>query len=287
MRKKTFGNTLEKIQGLDVKSLEKPETSKLEEIKIHRLVPGKSQPRKRFDALSLQELSESIRAHGVLQPIIARKVPESNELQIVAGERRWRAANMAGLSRVPVIQLEMDDKAATAVGLIENIQREDLNVIDKAEGFLKLKEKFKLTQEDVAKVVGVSRESVANILRLLSLETPVREKVRDGLLDMGHARAILALQGEAQYEIAEKVIEQNLSVRKTETLVRDYLNPKPEKTTPSEKTIEKNKRWGQALGDALSTKVSVTLNDDGEGKIVIAVNDSQEVEWLLQQIKSK
>lgn len=286
MRKKAFGNTLEKIQGLNIRSLEKTETSKLEEIKIHRLTPGASQPRKRFDPVSLRELSESIKIHGVLQPIIARKVSETNELQIVAGERRWRAANMAGLSRVPVMLLEIDAQAATAVGLIENIQREDLNVIDKAEGFLRLKKEFRLTQEAIAEMVGVSRESIANTLRLLSLEEPVREKVRDGELGMGHARAILPLPPETQYMVAEKVIAQSLSVRKTEGLVKDYLSPKPPKEVPTEEALGKNKLWSQRLGDALSTKVTVTLNNQGEGRVVIAVSDAEEVEWLLMQLKA-
>ncbi len=195
--------------------------SGLSEIDIDRIQRGRYQPRQSFEAEALQELADSIRAQGVVQPIVVR--PEGDHFELVAGERRWRAAQLAGLQKIPAVVRELDARSTAAIALIENIQREDLNPLEEAQAFMRLIEEFDLTHQQVADSVGRSRAAVSNLLRLLDLAEPVKQLVNKGLLDMGHARALLALIRHDQIEIARLVVNRGLSVRETESLVKKTL----------------------------------------------------------------
>jgi ParB family chromosome partitioning protein len=200
------------------------EQEELAQLPIGALKPGKYQPRTRMDNASLTELADSIRARGVIQPIIVRPVG-AEQYEILAGERRWRAARIAGLERVPAVIREVPDEAALGIGLIENIQREDLNPLEEANGLKRLIEEFQLTHEQVATAIGRSRTGVTNLLRLLELAAPVQAMLQDGKIDMGHARALLALSRGRQVEVAEQVVAKRLSVRETERLVQQATQP--------------------------------------------------------------
>ena len=190
---------------------------------IAKVEAYRKQPRKQFDEASLQDLADSIRRHGILQPLTVRKL-SSGYYQIIAGERRWRAARMAGLSEVPVLIIEADDRKAMELAMIENLQREDLNPIEEAEGYKALMEDYGLTQEEAAERVGKSRSNVANVLRLLNLSAPVRALLAKGVLSAGHARALLPLKAAAQEKAAKAVAEGGLSVRQTEALAKKLLS---------------------------------------------------------------
>ncbi|HEY4998371.1 MAG TPA: ParB/RepB/Spo0J family partition protein, partial [Usitatibacter sp.] len=210
-------------RGLDALLGGSPKTrgeEELAQLPVGALRPGKYQPRTRMDEVSLAELADSIRSRGVIQPIVVRPVGDS-QYEILAGERRWRAARIANLERIPALIREVPDEAALGIGLIENIQREDLNPIEEASGLKRLIDEFKLTHEEVARAIGRSRVGVTNLLRLLELAPAVQAMVQDGAIDMGHARALLALSKARQVEIAREVAEKGLSVRETERLVQE------------------------------------------------------------------
>lgn len=200
---------------------------------ISQVEPGLKQPRKRFDEDSLQDLADSIRAHGVIQPLTVRRLA-SGYYQIIAGERRWRAAKMAGLTEIPAVIIEADDRKVMELGLIENLQREDLNPVEEANGYKVLMDEYGLTQEEVSQRVGKSRPAVANALRLLALPDPVHQLLEEGKLSAGHARAILAAPtGELQKKLAQKVIAEDLSVRQTEALAKRLAADKKEPPAPA------------------------------------------------------
>ena len=199
---------------------------------IAKVEAYRKQPRKQFDEASLQDLADSIRRHGILQPLTVRKL-SSGYYQIIAGERRWRAARMAGLSEVPVLIIEADDRKAMELAMIENLQREDLNPIEEAEGYKALMEDYGLTQEEAAERVGKSRSNVANVLRLLNLSAPVRALLAKGVLSAGHARALLPLKAAAQEKAAKAVAEGGLSVRQTEALAKKLLSETDKSPSPT------------------------------------------------------
>ena len=223
------------------------------ELPIEQLQRGRYQPRLNMDKTALEELAESIRAQGVVQPLLVRMLGQQR-YEIIAGERRWRGAQLAGLTRVPAVVRDISDQAAMAVGLIENIQREDLNAIDQAKGFQRLLDEFGLTHQEVAQAVGRSRVAVSNLVRLLSLHPAVQQKVETGDLDMGHARALLGLPEPRQAAAADTVIAKGLSVRKTERLVKHLLkttakppaNRRSERRhcPPGRRTVRSNQRQG-------------------------------------------
>ena len=194
---------------------------------VSQIDPFSGQPRKNFDPQALSELADSIREHGIIQPLTVRKL-SSGYYQIIAGERRWRAAKQAGLREVPVVIIEADDRKAMELAMIENLQREDLNPMEEAEGLQALMEQYDMTQEQVAERVGKSRSAVANTLRLLGLSAPVRRLLEENKLSAGHARALLALEGRVQAQAAQTVVDQALSVRQTEQLVKRLQSEKPE-----------------------------------------------------------
>jgi len=250
---------------------------------IDLLQPGKYQPRKIMQTEALQELADSIRAQGILQPILVRAI-DKNRYEIIAGERRWRAAQLAALEHVPVFIREIPDEAAMAMGLIENIQREDLNVIEQAIALKRLIEEFELTHEDVAKAVGKSRVSVSNLLRLLHLESQVRVLLENGDIEMGHARAILALEPSQQLLVAKIAIEKELSVRATEELVRKWQSP-VETKKPLKNTDPDVLRLQSELSDKLGAAVKIQYAGKGKGKLIINYYTLDELEGILQHIK--
>ncbi|SHG06639.1 ParB/RepB/Spo0J family partition protein [Vibrio gazogenes] len=256
----------------------------LAEISITHLRPGVYQPRKDVSPETLEELSASIQAQGIIQPIVVRPIDNGN-YEIIAGERRWRAARHAGLKQVPCLVKHVEDRAAIAMALIENIQREDLNAIEEAQALERLQDEFKLTHQQVADAIGKSRTTVTNLLRLNQLDEVVKSLVAEKKIEMGHARALLMLEGEAQAEIASQVAKKQLTVRQTEQLVKKTLSPKPEIQKPIVTNQALN--LSDRLGEMLQAKVSVNLSDKGQGKITISVADSQALEEILQSLTAK
>lgn len=250
------------------------------------LTPGKYQPRKHIDDTTLNELADSIKVQGIIQPLIVRKV-EFSKYEIIAGERRWRAATIAGLTHVPAIVRDIEDNVALAFSLIENIQRENLNPVEEAVAFSKFRDEFSMTHDEIAHMLGRSRVSVTNTLRILSLEARVMKMLEDSKIDMGHARALLTLEPEQQYRVALMIIEKQLNVRLTEELANSFKyqnnQSKDIKTNYHEKCFD----WTRELATKFSTKVSVKLNPQGKGTITIHVNSIDEIERLIGQDESE
>ncbi len=244
---------------------------------------GKYQPRKDIEPESLQELADSIKAQGVMQPIVVRSISD-RKYEIIAGERRWRAAQLAGLDEIPTLVREVSDEAAIAMALIENIQREDLNPIEEAMALQRLQQEFELTQQEVATAVGKSRSTVTNLLRLMTLQDDVQKLVEHGDLEMGHARALLGLEGVEQSQAARSVVSKGLSVRQTEALVRGMVGSrgKPEVTRQMDPNIRQ-------LQDDLASRIGATVHIQhsakGKGKLVLSYNSLDELDGILSHIK--
>ena len=248
---------------------------------ISQVEPGLNQPRKRFEQGALDDLAESIRIHGIIQPLTVRRLA-SGYYQIIAGERRWRAAKSAGLTEIPAVIIEADDRKVMELGLIENLQREDLNPAEEARGYRTLMEEYGLTQDQVARQMGKSRPAVANTLRLLALPDELMELLEDGSLSAGHARAILALPSPAlQREAAKKVIKDQLSVRQTEALVKVMQKGKPDKPKPAEESLSLYLgELEKDLSGRLGRKVKIAHRGK-KGRIELEYYDSQDLEGLL------
>jgi len=253
-------------------------------VKLEELQPGKYQPRTHMDQASLEELARSLKSQGVMQPILARTLAKGR-YEIIAGERRWRAAKLAGLREVPVVIREVPDSAALAMALIENIQRENLNPLEEANGIHRLINEFKLTHQEAADAVGRSRAATTNLLRLLTLSQPVQALLSDSKIDMGHARALLALEGRRQEDVAKRVAERGLSVRETEKAVQDILNPKQKKTVKL-KTSRDILRFEEELSEKFGTKVEIKPGKKGAGKLVISYASHEHLDGLLSKFKS-
>jgi ParB family transcriptional regulator, chromosome partitioning protein len=252
-------------------------------LRVDQLQRGRYQPRTKMDEASLQELAASIRKQGLMQPILVRPA-DKNRYEIIAGERRWRAARIAGLSEVPVLVRDVPDSAALAMGLIENIQREDLNPLEEASGVQRLVAEFKFTHQEAADAIGRSRAATTNLLRLLGLQKSVQQMVFEGKLEMGHARALLALEGRQQESAARKIAERALSVRQTEQLVNDILHPKA-KARRKLRTDRDVARLEEELSQKLGTTVEIKLGKKGSGKLVISFSNSEHLEDLLSRFK--
>ena len=270
-------------QSADSLSSDQSVDSALKELPVDLIQRGKYQPRKDIDPESLQELADSISAQGVMQPIVVRPISD-RKYEIIAGERRWRATQLAGLDSIPAMVREVSDQTAIAMALIENIQREDLNPIEEAASLQRLQQEFELTQQEVATAVGKSRSTVANLLRLMSLREDVRRLVEHGDLEMGHARALLGLDGLDQSEAARSVVAKGLSVRQTEALVRNLL-AKPDQPEPQQ-AIDPNIRHLQDdLSQRLGAKVQIQHSTKGKGKLVLSYNSLDELDGILSHIK--
>ena len=255
----------------------------LKELPVDLIQRGKYQPRKDIEPESLQELADSIKVQGVLQPIVVRPISD-RKYEIIAGERRWRATQLAGLDSIPAVIRDVSDEAAIAMALIENIQREDLNPIEEAASLQRLQQEFDLTQQEVASAIGKSRSTVANLLRLMTLREDVRRLVEHGDLEMGHARALLGLEGNEQSHAARSVVGKGLSVRQTEALVRNLLAKKDE--AEPEKPIDPNIRHLQDdLSQRLGARVQIKHSAKGKGKLVLAYNSLDELDGILSHIK--
>ena len=255
----------------------------LEMLPIDRVRRGRYQPRRHFDPDALQELADSLAAQGMLQPVVVRPIDGGYEL--IAGERRWRAAQIAGMQELPAVIRDLEDQAAAAIALIENIQREDLNPLEEARAIARLVEDFELTHQQVASTVGRSRASVSNLLRLQELDESVKEYVESGAIEMGHARALLGLSGDRQRAIARQVADRGLTVRATEQLVKRELEGtgKQAKATPNKDA--NTQRLERDLSEKLGAHVTIQPGNQGRGKLQIAYNSLDELEGILAHIR--
>ena len=252
-------------------------------VKLSKVEPNREQPRKNFDEDSLQELAESLKQFGMLQPILVQN--RGDYYEIIAGERRWRAAKIAGLKEVPVIVRELTDQEIVEISLIENIQREDLNPIEEAQAYKRLLTEFHLKQDEVAERVSKSRTAVTNSMRLLKLCDEVQKMVVDDMISTGHARALISIEDpEEQYLIAQKIFDEKLSVREVEKLVKDLHKP-PKPPKEENKTLQAiYQEISERLKQSLSTKVSVSAKQNGAGKIEIEFYNYEDLERLLERI---
>lgn len=255
----------------------------LNEIPVDQICRGRYQPRREMDNETLEELANSIRAQGVMQPIVIRPVETGYE--IIAGERRWRAAQMAGLNAIPAVIRDVPDEAAIAMALIENIQRENLNPVEEAIALQRLQQEFELSQQEVAEAVGKSRSAVANLLRLLNLSDEVKTFLERGDIEMGHARALLPLSAELQLHAAREVVAKGLSVRDAEALARRLQQPTSEQKQ-AEAANEHLSQIAQQLSEHFAAKVTLSGNAKGRGKITINFKDSDELEGILFKLQN-
>jgi ParB family chromosome partitioning protein len=253
-------------------------------VPIGALQTGRFQPRKDMDPVRLTELADSIRAQGLLQPVVVRSLP-GQKYEIIAGERRWRAAQQAGLTEIPVVLREIGDHLALALALIENIQREDLNPLEEAEALQRLIDEFGLTHQQAAEAVGRSRVAVSNLLRLNDLHTEVKRLLATGAIDMGHARALLGLENRQQAEIARRVVEKQLTVRATEELVRNLTALKPEKPKPKVAHDPDVKRLENDLSERIGAPVAIRHAKNGKGKLIIDYASLDVLEGILARIR--
>ena len=272
---KGLGRGLEALLGSEA---EAPKGD-MRQLPVMELQPGKYQPRSRMDEESLRQLSESIRKQGVMQPILVRQVGQ-DKYEIIAGERRWRASKMAGLEAVPVLIREVPDEAALSMALIENIQREELNPLEQAQGIQRLIDEFGMTHQGAAEAVGYSRSAVSNLLRLLNLCDHVQELLMQGRIDMGHARALLALESAEQVEVANLIAAKQLSVRETEKLVQAMQSE-----VKREKKVDQDiLRLQEEISGKLGTGVSISHSRKGSGKLTIEYSSLDHLDALLSMI---
>ena len=256
----------------------------LAQLAVANLQPGKYQPRTRMDEASLAQLAQSIKARGILQPIVVRPVSDGR-YEILAGERRWRAARLAGLERVPALIREVPDEAALGIGLIENIQREDLNPIEEASGLERLIGEFKLTHEEAATAVGRSRSAVTNLLRLLELAKPVQEMVLEGKIDMGHARALLSLAKARQVELAGRIAAQGLSVRDAERLAQHASTAPKARRAVKARLDPDTRRLQEELSDAIGATVAIQPRRGGRGRLSIEYANLDQLQGIINRLK--
>ncbi|WP_068828744.1 ParB/RepB/Spo0J family partition protein [Pseudomonas sp. BMS12] len=273
------GNTAATLEEEAVKV----DSRELQYLPLELIQRGKYQPRRDMDPAALEELANSIKAQGVMQPIVVRPLGEGR-FEIIAGERRWRASQQAGLDRIPAMVREVPDEAAIAMALIENIQREDLNPIEEAVALQRLQQEFELTQQQVADAVGKSRVTITNLLRLIALPEEIKTLLSHGDLEMGHARALLGLPLEQQVEAARHVVARGLTVRQTEALVRQWLNSK-EKPAEKVKADPDINRLEQRLAEKLGAPVQIKHGQKGKGQLVIRYSSLDELQGVLAHIR--
>ena len=267
------------------KNVEEPLKTGEQIMKINKVEPNRDQPRKKFEEDALLELADSIKQFGVLQPLLVRK--RDDYYEIIAGERRWRAAKLAGVKEVPVIIKDYTEQEIVEIGLIENIQRENLNPIEEAMAFKRLLEEFNLKQDEVAERVSKSRTAVTNSMRLLKLDDRVQQMIVDDMISTGHARALLAIDNkEQQYELANKVFDEKLSVRETEKIVKDIKSPKKPKEKKAVEHVYIYKELENKMKEVMGTKVNISSKGNGKGKIEIEYYSDKELERMFDMIMS-
>ncbi|MFW6020521.1 MAG: ParB/RepB/Spo0J family partition protein [Guyparkeria sp.] len=278
-KRKGLGRGLDALLGTAERPAEQA-GAQLRELAVDLIRPNPFQPRTRFDEAALTELADSIRAQGVIQPVVVRR--RSGEYELIAGERRWRAAQKAGLDHIPAVVREIDDNQAAAMALIENLQREDLDAIEQAQAMQRLVREFELTHQQVADVLGVSRPAVSNALRLLDLAAPVQKLLRERRIEAGHARSLAALPKKEQAGIAEKVVARTLTVRQVESMVSRYLksaDPAPQAgEDPDTRALERR------LGEALGTTVAIQANRRGKGRVVLGFDSLDQLDGLIERL---
>ncbi|MEC8427167.1 MAG: ParB/RepB/Spo0J family partition protein [Pseudomonadota bacterium] len=256
---------------------------KLAELPIEFMQRGKYQPRRDMHPEALEELAESIKAQGIMQPIVVRPIGEDC-YEIIAGERRWRASQLAGLEKIPCVVREVPDEAAIAMALIENIQREDLNPMEEAMALKRLQDEFELTHQEVAQAVGKSRTTVTNLLRLIALTDDVKKMLEHGDLEMGHARSLLSLDASDQREIARQVVAKGLSVRQTEALVRKLQQAPTTVDNASQETSSDIKKLEEGLSEKIGVPVQVNHSAKGKGKLTLSYNNLDELDGILAHL---
>jgi ParB family chromosome partitioning protein len=280
-KKPRLGRGLDALLGVDYTP--GTERDELKHLPLDMLQRGKYQPRTHMDKNALDELAASIKSQGVVQPIVVRTLPGGN-YEIVAGERRWRAAQIAGLETIPAVVRRVPDEASIAIALIENIQRENLNPVEEAAALQRLIDEFGMTHQRVAEAVGRSRAAVSNLLRLLSLNPELRQLLENGRLDMGHARALLALDGARQLQVAREVAERGLSVRQTEELVRRMLSRSSARK--HKRSIDPDIRaLQQRLSEKLGAKVHIKHGRGGKGQLTVYYHSLDELDGILRRIR--
>lgn len=283
-RKRGLGRGLDALLGEVSDSGSRPAQELMSELALESIQRGRHQPRMEMREEALQELTNSIKAQGVMQPIVVRRTATqgpSPRYEIIAGERRWRAAQRAGLTTIPAIVREASDEVAVALGLVENIQREDLNPIEEGAALQRLQDEFHLTQQQVADAVGKSRVAVTNLLRLLNLSPEARSLLERGELEMGHARALLGLDADRQYDAAKQVVRQGLSVRQTEAMVRRMQRPE---TRALRREDPDTRRLERELAEKLGAEVQIRHTAKGKGRMVIRYASLEELDGILRRI---
>ena len=285
---KGLGRGLDALLAGDMGSV--GEADSLLMLKVEQLRPGKYQPRSYMDDAALQTLADSIKAQGIMQPILVRQLA-NEQYEIIAGERRWRASQRAGLAEVPVLVREIADEAALAMALIENIQRENLNPLEEAQGIKRLIDEFAMTHEKAAAAVGRSRVAVSNLLRLLTLCAPVQEMLMHGKLDMGHARTLIGLDGAPQVMLAEQIMHNDLSVREAENLVKKHNEQveksgvKPKQTSTQKSSVSQDiLRLQETLSDKLGASVSITAGANGAGSMKISYASLDQLDEIIAKL---
>jgi len=277
-KRKGLGRGLDALLG----TADRPEETgaQLRELAVDLINPNPFQPRTHFDDAALTELADSIRAQGVIQPVVVRR--RSGEYELIAGERRWRAAQKAGLSRIPAVIREIDDNQAAAMALIENLQREDLDAIEQAKAMRRLVQEFSLTHQQVADVLGISRPAVTNALRLLDLAAPVQKMLRERTIEAGHARSLAALPKKEQVPLAERVVKRTLTVRQVESMVSRYLGHREEPAAadddPDTRALERR------LADALGLPVAVQANRKGRGRVTLSFDSLEQLDGIVARL---
>jgi len=290
-KRKSLGRGLDALLGGAAQEQDQPSPKSLNELALEEIGPGPFQPRKKINEQQLNELSSSIEAQGVLQPIVVRKraVQDSQtgvRYEIIAGERRWRAAQIANLETIPAVIKTISDSDAVAVALIENIQRENLNPLEEANAFQRLIMEYEMTHQDVANAVGRARASISNILRLLELPSGVQDLLNNSKINMGHARALLSIQDSSmQLEVANLVAEKKLSVRETEKLVKGIVEGKTKNKKQTQQKDQDILNLEQTLSAQLGAKVIIKHNQSGSGTLSINYSSSDELEGILNKIK--
>jgi len=277
--KRGLGRGLDALLG-DVSVKEDKDKQHLQTLPIEYLQRGKYQPRQDINPDKLQELADSIKAQGIIQPIVVRKI-SFEKYEIIAGERRWRAAQVVGLIQVPVVIKDIDDRSAMAMALIENIQREDLNSLEEAEALKRLIDEFEMTHQHIAEAIGKSRTTVTNLLRLIDLHPEVKKLLANNQLEMGHARALLGVEGIKQVALANKVVKEGLTVRATERLVKES---QAEPKTVTVKIIDNDTlRLQNSLTAKIGAKVTIDHKENGSGKVVINYSSLDELDGIIEQ----
>ena len=279
-RPKGLGRGLDALLGGETTTVQASAPATLP---LSRLRPGKYQPRTRMDPQALAELAESIKAQGIMQPILVRPI-SADLYEIIAGERRYRAAEMAGLSEVPVLVKPVPDNAALAMALIENIQREDLNALEEAQGVQRLIREFDFTHEQAAAAIGRSRSATSNLLRLLNLAAPVQEHLLDGRLDMGHARALLAVPSAIQVQLAQRIVARQLSVRQAEALVALHQGPARSASAAPARSRDVV-RLEEQLSDTLGAVVRLSASAKGQGKLTIEFSSLDQLDGIVERLR--